>query len=159
MSIPQRSKLLQSLRQWKTKAIARREQIEALKNRVGKLTDSRDSWKKKADAWHGRVTSLQATMRGLRAEAATLRDDVAEFQATCTELQGHVARLYAENQQLRPSSDASKKNAPARYQHSLQTIQTGVLNHLFPLLEGNSRCQTPAKYDVSYHNVVLFAFS
>ena len=38
-------------------------------------------------------------------------------------------------------------------------VERGVLNHLFPLLEGNSRCQTPAKYDVSYHNVVLFAFS
>ena len=109
MSIPQRSKLLQSLRQWKTKAIARREQIEALKKRVGKLSDSRDSRKKKAGAWHERVTSLQATLRELRTETATLHDDVAEFQAQCTALHEDVVRLHTENQQLRPPNAVSEK--------------------------------------------------
>jgi len=109
MSIPQRSKLLQSLRQWKTKAIARREQIEVLKKRLGELTNSRDSWKKKAGAWHGRATGIEAALRELRTETATLHDDVAEFQATCTALQGDVTRLHAENQQLRPPSAPVKK--------------------------------------------------
>ncbi len=45
MSIPQRSKLLLSLRQWKTKAIARRKQLNALQKRQGELILSRDTWK------------------------------------------------------------------------------------------------------------------
>jgi chromosome segregation ATPase len=109
MSIPQRSKLLHSLRQWKTKAIARREQIEALKKRLGELTDSRDTWKRKAHACHGRETSLQIEMKGLRAEVATLRGDVGAFQAKLSDLQQQVAHLQAENQRLRPPSDASEK--------------------------------------------------
>ena len=60
MSIPQRSKLLHSLRIWKEKAIARREQVEALKKRVVELTQSRDAWKMKAQARQAMIADLQA---------------------------------------------------------------------------------------------------
>ncbi len=114
MSIPQRSKLLHSLRQWKTKAIARREQIEALKKRVGELTDSRDVWKGKAQACHGRVADVQTEVSGLRTEIATLQGDVVEFQATLAALQTQVADLQAENQRLRPPDDGGKKKHARR---------------------------------------------
>ncbi len=67
MSIPQRSKLLRSLRQWKTKAIHRCQQLEALQKRLGELIQSRDAWKGKAQENHKNMTELQATARGFRA--------------------------------------------------------------------------------------------
>ena len=60
MPYPQRSKLLQSIRQWKTKAMARRQENIALKKRVMKLIQSRDAWKEKAHANQRRVAELQA---------------------------------------------------------------------------------------------------
>lgn len=60
MPYPQRSKLLKSIRQWKTKAKARRQENVALKKRVMKLTRSRDTWKKKAQASQRRFVELQA---------------------------------------------------------------------------------------------------
>ncbi len=60
MSTPQRSKLLHSLQDWKTKAIARRQEIKALKKRIAELTDSRDTWRVKAQAFQMALTELQA---------------------------------------------------------------------------------------------------
>ncbi len=60
MPYPQRSKLLKSLRQWKTKAMARRQENVALKKCVVKLMQSRDTWKEKAHANQRRVAELQA---------------------------------------------------------------------------------------------------
>lgn len=60
MSTPQRSKLLHSLRDWKAKAIARRQENEALKKRIVELTQSRDAWKLKAQTHLAEVGELQA---------------------------------------------------------------------------------------------------
>jgi hypothetical protein len=60
MSTPQRSKLLHSLRHWKAKAIARRQENEALKKRIVELTQSRDAWKLKAQQHLTEVVELQA---------------------------------------------------------------------------------------------------
>ena len=60
MSTPQRSKLLHSLRKWKTKAIARRQENEALKKRIVELTQSRDAWKLNAQRHLAEVGELQA---------------------------------------------------------------------------------------------------
>ena len=60
MPYPQRSKLLKSIRQWKTKAMTRRQENVALKKRVMKLMQSRDAWKEKAHANQQRVAELQA---------------------------------------------------------------------------------------------------
>ncbi len=102
MSIPQRSKLLYSLRQWKTKAIARREYIEALKKRMGELTQSRDAWKGQAQAHHGRVVDLQTEVAGLRA-------DVVEFQTEVANLRAQVVALQTKNRQLAHPVDAGEK--------------------------------------------------
>ena len=60
MSTPQRSKRLHSLRTWKAKAIARRQEVEALKKRMVELTHSRDAWKVKAQASQARLAECQA---------------------------------------------------------------------------------------------------
>ena len=60
MSIPQRSKLMHSLRNWKTKATARRQEIKALKKRIAELTHSRDTWRTKAQTFQASLTELQA---------------------------------------------------------------------------------------------------
>ena len=60
MSTPQRSKLLLSLGQWKAKAIARRQENEALKKRIVELTQSRDAWKLKAQQHLAEVIESQA---------------------------------------------------------------------------------------------------
>ena len=59
MSRPQRSKLLHSLRTWKAKAIARRQEVEALKKRIVELTHSRDAWKATAQASQARLAECQ----------------------------------------------------------------------------------------------------
>jgi uncharacterized coiled-coil DUF342 family protein len=96
MSIPQRSKLRLSLRQWKTKAITRREQLEALKKRLEELTLSRDTWKGKAQADHDKVVELQATVKRLQAEVASLHTKVTACQAESRELRTQVADLQEE---------------------------------------------------------------
>ena len=70
MSIPQRSKLLHSLCNWKKKAIARRAQVEALKKRVVELTQSRDEWKVKAQARQTKIAELHA--ENLRLASASI---------------------------------------------------------------------------------------
>ena len=109
MSMPQRSKLLHSLRQWKTKAISRCEQIEALKKRVEELTLSRDTWKGKAQASHGRVADLPAKVNRLLTEVATLQTDVAEFHAELSDLRVQVADLQEKNRRLLPPVGAREK--------------------------------------------------
>ncbi len=109
MSIPQRSKLLHSLRQWKTKAIARREHIEAFKKRVEELTHNRDAWKGKAQANHAMVADLQAEVGGLHAEVADLRAEVGEFQSEIADLRATVATLQAENRHVAPPVDGGEK--------------------------------------------------
>ena len=69
MSTPQRSKLLHSVRGWKDKAIARRQENEALKKRSVELTQSRDSWRLNAQIHHAQVAELQ-TERGAEKNAA-----------------------------------------------------------------------------------------
>lgn len=69
MSIPQRSKLLHSLRCWKDKAIARRQENEALKKRIIELTQSRDAWRLNAQIQQTTVAELQAE-RGSQKNAA-----------------------------------------------------------------------------------------
>ncbi len=83
MSIPQRSKLLLSLRQWKAKAITRREQVRALKKRQGELILSRATWKKKAQAHHDTIAELQATVKHLHTERASIQTHVTDYQAEC----------------------------------------------------------------------------
>jgi hypothetical protein len=60
MSTPQRSKLLHSLRAWKAKAMARRQEVEALKKRILELTQSRDAWKAKAQTNQAQLADYQA---------------------------------------------------------------------------------------------------
>ena len=60
MSNPQRSKLLYSLRTWKAKAMARRQEVEALKKRIIELTQSRDAWKAKAQVSQAKLAECQA---------------------------------------------------------------------------------------------------
>ncbi len=74
MSTPQRSKLLHSLRSWKEKAIARRQENEALKKRIIELTQSRDAWRLKAQI-------QQATVATLRAEDGTEKNAVRHVTA------------------------------------------------------------------------------
>jgi peptidoglycan hydrolase CwlO-like protein len=109
MSIPQRSKLLLSLRQWKAKAITRREQLEALNKRLGELILSRDSWKRKAQADHATMTELQATVHRLQTEVVSLQTHVTDYQAECRDLRTQVTELQAENRRLTPSVKAGKK--------------------------------------------------
>lgn len=109
MSIPQRSKLLLSLRQWKTKAINRREQLEALQKRLGELTLSRDTWKGKAQANHEKVTELQATVKRLRTEVASLHTDVSECHAECRNLRIQVVDLQEEHRRLVSPVEGCKK--------------------------------------------------
>ncbi len=109
MSIPQRSKLLLSLHQWKTKAINRREQLEALKKRLEELTLSRDSWKGKAEANHDNVTELQATVKRLRTEVASLQTDVTDCHAECSDLRTQVTDLQEKNRRLAPPVEVCKK--------------------------------------------------
>lgn len=109
MSIPQRSKLLLSLRQWKAKAITRREQLEALKKRLEELILSRDSWKRKAQAHHDTMTEFQATVKRLQTEVAFLHTHVTDCQAECRDLRTQVAELQEENRRLTPSIEAGKK--------------------------------------------------
>ena len=59
MSTPQRSKLMHSLRNWKAKATARRQEIKALKKRIAELTHSRDRWRTKAQTFQAALTELQ----------------------------------------------------------------------------------------------------
>lgn len=63
MSPPQRSKLMHALRAWKAKAIARRQENEALKKRLAELASSRDTWKAKAQATQARLEAVQAAQR------------------------------------------------------------------------------------------------
>ena len=63
MAYSQRSKLVYAVSQWKTKAIARRKQVDALTKRLLELTRSRDAWKAKAQARQTRIDELQATLR------------------------------------------------------------------------------------------------
>ncbi len=126
MSIPQRSKLLLSLRQWKAKAITRREQVEALKKRQGELILSRETWKRTAQAHHDTIAELQATVKHLQAEVTSHQTHVTDCQAECCDLRTQVAELHAENRRFTPSAEAEKKRRPARYRHSIQTIQTLV---------------------------------
>lgn len=109
MSSPQRSKLLRSLRQWKTKAITRRQQLEALQKRLGELILSRDAWKGKAQANHQTVTELQATVTRLQGEMASLHTDVTAYHAECCALRTQVVDLQAENRQLAPPLEERKK--------------------------------------------------
>ena len=60
MPYSQYSKLLKSLQQWKAKAIARRQENEALKKRIVELTQSRDAWKLKAQQHLADVVDSQA---------------------------------------------------------------------------------------------------
>ena len=60
MSTPQRSKLIRSVRNWKAKATARRQEIKALKKRIAELTQSRDTWRTKAETFQVSLTELQA---------------------------------------------------------------------------------------------------
>lgn len=69
MSTPQRSKLLHSLRRWKAKAIARRQENEALKKRIVELTQSRDAWRLKAQQHLAEGAELRAE-RGSQKNAA-----------------------------------------------------------------------------------------
>jgi len=63
MSTPQRSKLLHSLRGWKAKAIARRQENNALKKRIVELTHSRDAWKVTAQTSQAKVAECQTEHR------------------------------------------------------------------------------------------------
>ena len=60
MSTPQRSKLLHSLRAWKAKAMARRQEVEALKKRILELTQSREAWKATAQTSQAKLADSQA---------------------------------------------------------------------------------------------------
>lgn len=60
MSTLQRSKLLHSLRAWKAKAMARRQEVEALKKRLLELRQSRDAWKAKAQTSQAKLAEYQA---------------------------------------------------------------------------------------------------
>ena len=111
MAIPQRSKLLRSLRQWKTKAITRREQREALKKRQGELTLSRDTWKARAQAHRTTMTELQASVTKLQAEVTSLHATVTNCHAECRHLRTQVAGLQEENRRLAPPPEDAKKNA------------------------------------------------
>lgn len=109
MSIPQRSKLLLSLRQWKAKAMTRREQVAALKKRQAELILSRDTWKRKAQVHHDTITELQATVKQLQTEGASLQTRVTDCQAECSDLRTQVAELRTENQRFAPFAEAEKK--------------------------------------------------
>ena len=111
MSIPQRSKLLRSLRQWKTKAITRREQLEALKKRLGELTLSRDTWKARAQAHRTTMTELQASVTTLQAEVRSLHATVTDCHAECHNLRTQVADLHEEHRRIAPPLEDAKKNA------------------------------------------------
>lgn len=111
MSNPQRSKLLRSLRQWKAKAITRRQQLEALQKRLGELMLSRDAWKGKAQANHQTVTELQATVTRLQGEMVSLRTDVNVCRVECCALRTEVADLQEENRQLAPPAAEHKKTS------------------------------------------------
>ncbi len=65
MVYPQRSKLFTSVRKWKARAIARRQENVALKKRVAELTQSRDTWKEKAQTRDLIIADLQAENRRL----------------------------------------------------------------------------------------------
>lgn len=73
MSIPQRLKLLLSLRRWKAKAIARRHENKALKKRLRELTRNRDAWKAKAQSKPSQVTDQPAVSRPEKKLSATLQ--------------------------------------------------------------------------------------
>ena len=83
MPYPQRSKLLKSIRQWKTKAKARRQENVALKKRVMKLTQSRDTWEEKAQTSHRRLAELQAENQRLTQSASPKKKPV-EFGTSRT---------------------------------------------------------------------------
>ena len=109
MSNPQRSKLLRSLRQWKTKAITRREQLEALTKRLGELTLSRDTWKVRAQAHHTTMTELQARVTTLQAEVTSLHATITDRHAECCHLRTQVAGLQAGNRRIAPPPEDAKK--------------------------------------------------
>ncbi len=111
MAIPQRSKLLRSLRQWKTKAITRREQLEALKKRLGELTLSRDTWKARAQAHRTTMTELQASVTKLQAEVTSLHATITDSHAECRHLRTQVAGLQEDNLRTAPPPEDAKKNA------------------------------------------------
>jgi hypothetical protein len=48
------------LRNWKAKALTRRQANKVLKKRIMELTRSRDAWKMKAQAYQRRLTEGQA---------------------------------------------------------------------------------------------------
>jgi len=106
---PQRSKLLRSLRQWKTKAITRREQLEALNKRLGELTLSRDTWKARAQAHRTTMTELQTSVTKLQAEVTSLHATVTDRHAECCHLRAQVAGLQAENRRIAPPPEDGKK--------------------------------------------------
>jgi len=62
MAYSQHSKLVHAVSQWKTKAIARRNQVDALTKRILELTRSRDAWKSKAQARQTRINELRAEL-------------------------------------------------------------------------------------------------
>lgn len=112
MSNPQRSKLLRSLRQWKAKAITRRQQLEAFQKRLGELMLSRDGWKGKAQANRPKVTELQATVTRLQGEMVSLHTDVSACRVECRALRTQVADLQEANRQLAfPAQERKKTNA------------------------------------------------
>ena len=60
MPYSQHSKLLQSLQQWKAKALARRHENAAFTKRMAELTQSRDTWKARAQRSEMAMAALQA---------------------------------------------------------------------------------------------------
>jgi len=62
MAYSQRSKLVYAVSQWKTKAIARRKQVDALTKRILELTRSRDAWKSTAQAHQMLIDELRAEL-------------------------------------------------------------------------------------------------
>ena len=66
MSYQQRSKLVQSLHQWKAKAIARRQENVALKKRQVELMQSRDAWRERAQTNQALIAEFQTENRHVR---------------------------------------------------------------------------------------------
>ena len=62
MAYSQRSKLVYAVSQWKTKAIARRKQVDALTKRILELTRRRDAWKSTAQAHQTLIDELRAEL-------------------------------------------------------------------------------------------------
>lgn len=91
MSYLQRSKLLQSIRQWKDKAIARRQENVALKKRVAELIQSRDAWKVKAQSNQQLIAKLQAENQRVPPPAPKKKNTPSRYSHSLSTIQTLVA--------------------------------------------------------------------